>query len=787
MSSRRKSSTPCMVLPNHPSEEEVPAEEVPMSVEDGRPGPLRSPDPGEDNPERPLQQQEEDKEQVWAPGDHEARGYVCKYCSFSTRLLAAFKEHVDTLHPSVILNPVYLCAVCNFSTDKLDSLTNHNEAQHPGETGFRFKRVTADHRTVLEQTIKGLEERALPPRVPVRSNGVLQKDQMAAVSLNGTVYLPEAASQCSHVSPLLRRPPNFSSVPKMAVPLNTSKYNSSLDTNTTLMSSFNKFPYPTHAELSWLTASSKHPEEQIKVWFTTQRLKQGITWSPEEVEEARKKMFNGSIPPAHHTFTAPPSVSPSSSPGVSMCSGYVLVRPLAEQAESKRPIMAVAPHSGGPKDKGLMAPPPPPPPLKDRPHFPMEMKRPAATPLVTADAKRKHPGVAVGFTPLLTRPYGAPPPPIVAPPYKNYLLPHPSSLLSRDKHAIAHASSASAQTRRPSIIQPPRASRPPAQPSAFSYELKEQRGLEPRASCPRGDKVLTPLGEANGFPRDLNLHNSLLQVNGLGGVCTVPNQFPLLERMKGKTSEQLKVLEETFLRNSFPAQGDVDTLAATTRLSRQEIRSWFLERRALRDNLEQALLGSTGPKKMAGHLNGIHKPKRSSPPAPVSRAPPPPIVAPSAPQSGSGPPDWAPTRWPSSEEMSQLEARTGLPRSHLVRWFTDSRLTLKTSGPELSPLFHKMGGPGGPGPIGGQQAGRSPPLLPENVPTVLQRCREGGANASRIAENYASSLGSQQHQDWFSSRLRQKALMDMKSGGEGEGEGEEEEEEEEEEEVLGRC
>lgn len=72
-------------------------------------------------------------------------------------------------------------------------------------------------------------------------------------------------------------------VPKIAVPLNTTKYNPSLDDNLTLISSFNKFPYPTQAELSWLTAVSKHPEEQIKVWFTTQRLKQGISWSPEEV------------------------------------------------------------------------------------------------------------------------------------------------------------------------------------------------------------------------------------------------------------------------------------------------------------------------------------------------------------------------------------------------------------------------------------------------------------------------------------------------------------------------
>lgn len=84
-------------------------------------------------------------------------------------------------------------------------------------------------------------------------------------------------------------------VPKIAVPLNTTKYNPSLDDNLTLISSFNKFPYPTQAELSWLTAASKHPEEQIKVWFTTQRLKQGISWSPEEVGIIIVKTFKALI------------------------------------------------------------------------------------------------------------------------------------------------------------------------------------------------------------------------------------------------------------------------------------------------------------------------------------------------------------------------------------------------------------------------------------------------------------------------------------------------------------
>lgn len=39
----------------------------------------------------------------------------------------------------------------------------------------------------------------------------------------------------------------------------------------------------------------------------------------------------------------------------------------------------------------------------------------------------------------------------------------------------------------------------------------------------------------------------------------VPSQFPLLERVKGKTSEQLKALEESFQRSSSPTEAELGT------------------------------------------------------------------------------------------------------------------------------------------------------------------------------------------------------------------------------------
>ncbi|KAL6100253.1 uncharacterized protein ACO6RY_01901 [Pungitius sinensis] len=935
MSSRRKSSTPCMVRvdlqddPEAAMDVEVPADQLVSGKEQSESSSEsagKSPDPKEENLDpdqqiakkpvenqhlKPSEQEEQSGETDQPPvvEDEEAteekdgqdvdsnpacrrkrpRGYECKYCLFSTEHLNDFKVHVDSSHPNVILNPMYLCAVCNFHAKKFDSLTEHNESQHPGESNFKFKRTKRNNQTVLEQTIdsgdKSVERdagsrsgdvfparispaattqkdaQALHRRSESRSqrDDPIQKNPITAVNINGTVIIPEPAALqgLAHVAPMLKRPPNFNSVPKIAVPLNTTKYNPSLDDNSTLITSFNKFPYPTHAELSWLTAASKHPEEQIKVWFTTQRLKQGITWSPEEVEEARKKMFNGSIPPAHPTFTAMPATTfsrPSAqssqqtfvhvqtavSNGLSAAAGTnppagvaVSSRPSAKRSlptyltavfgpESKRPIMAVAPHSGDANDRGLMAPPPPPPP-KDRlpmapPPVPAEMKRPVAGSLFATEMKRPSAAVplmspsssllskgkvlstfgkpktkpvvslpSLVFPESLTRPLIVPPP-IFAPPYKNSMLfPLNAPIPPKEKHQNSHAVPATdhkvpssppvaPQIRRPTIIQSIRGpAKPLTQLSGHPLDSrKEQQGGEVKACYPRGDTVLTPLAEANGTSRTDGkwsqdqsplAHNGVQHFDGLLAALkpnfhqksSVLTQFPLLERMKGKTAEQLKVLEENFLSNSFPTLSDVDNLAGTTRLSRQEIDSWFVERRALRDNLEQALLNSMGTKTKLHQLNGTSKPS-----AGVGRLKSPPDSAPSAP--GAAPPDGrslallvgdlAQKRWPCPEEFSQLDGRTG--RAQLARWFNNGRL--QSGGPELSELFPSNGVKGGQG--------------PKNAPTgalqegVLVHSSSGSGGGGKVLEVELGWLSSQRDelQGRLAGRLMQQNSVELKSG-----------------------
>ncbi|XP_076826326.1 zinc fingers and homeoboxes protein 2a [Brachyhypopomus gauderio] len=743
MASRRKSTTPCMIRPNDLVEQDDMDVCVDSTLENGA-----SHVPASDNwtdkknlvsttretpePDKPVADVR--------PQKKVQGGYECKYCTFSTQNLNEFKEHVDSNHPNVILNPLYLCAVCNFNTKKFDTLTEHNEKCHPGESNFKFKRIKLNSQTILEQTIEGSNcavicdasspqtgddlttfplsksiavkigkpktecKRPLVDSQMDKITTELPKKQITAVNVNGTVIIPDATLKngLSHIMPSLQRPPNYNLVPKIAVPLNTSKYNASLDGNLTLITSFNKFPYPTQAELSWLTAASKHPEEQIKVWFTTQRLKQGISWSPEEVEEARKKMFNGTIQPVQQAFTVLPAQltqSPKASQSLIQTvpchvlgqSGLVLT-PVANGSTATCTPLALTVASQAAQ----------------------AVKRPLTAPVVAPEVKRP----SIIQTVQTTSKSASPTPSL-------------SSDCKKTPDQIKELMASYTQCQFPEDEE--------------VYRLIEVTGL----SWGEIKKWFSDQRHGNhktvqSVKADLPLKENLPQK-------PVATQFPLLERVKGKSSEQMKMLEECFQKTSFPTQAEIELLAADSRLSKMEIEGWFTERRALRDNLEQALLNSMGSKRLdRAALNGIHEQESRARTSPL------PLLTTSVGPELDGKSlgllkeVFSQTQWPSPEEYNQLELQTGLARTELVRWFKDNRSALKSGTLDWMEQFQNMSNK--------KHNGKNSSLTPEPAQSVLQRHIQDpkvlkGEDVEKLAER--SKLTNQDIVNWFTSKLGQ--------------------------------
>ncbi|XP_054639651.1 zinc fingers and homeoboxes protein 3 isoform X2 [Dunckerocampus dactyliophorus] len=342
--------------------------------------------------------------------------YSCPPCSFQSRDLNYFLDHMHNCHLDFRAQPTFYCLNCGVSVVRFEALALHNANTHPRiMEGLMTASLSVNKRdgvTTVEQSLftdneddyrePGLSLSKTPIAKMMKAKGehkkivvshtveVLKKAsgkdvdpnmltnvpelQNGALSISGAQAMPR--STVSHMlattvsnpvfhqhTPSLYSPPPSDShkdLPKVMIPLSSiPTYDAAMDTSSFLKTSFGKFPYPTKAELCYLTVVSEFPEEQIKLWFTAQRLKQGISWSPEEIEEARRKMFNtvfqGGAPqkqPApqrhvnhivtHHTVTAPPGSKGPNFNTAKVPYGGMKTRPVGVVAKQAK--MSTHPH-----------------------------------------------------------------------------------------------------------------------------------------------------------------------------------------------------------------------------------------------------------------------------------------------------------------------------------------------------------------------------------------------------------------------------------------------------------
>ncbi|MBN3279069.1 ZHX2 protein, partial [Polyodon spathula] len=746
MASRRKSTIPCMVRATEMVEQDDPDEMEVIGdtmVENGSPKPLSNDDWTTGNGVQSKQKDvEQDKPATDTPQPRKPQGgYECKYCPYSTQNLNEFTEHVDSNHPNVILNPLYVCAECNFNTKKYDTLSEHNMKCHPGESNFKLKLIKRNSQTILEQTIEGANSTAgkisgenITPVISVNKTPMMKigkpdmdtkrlprkgddlqnlsenlslemfTDPIPTINVNGTIIIPNTSvpEGLTHVMPSLQRPPNYNLVPKIAVPLNTTKYNPSLDINMTLINSFNKFPYPTQAELSWLTAASKHPEEQIRVWFIAQRLKRGISWSPEEVEEARKKMFNGTIQPVTQTLTVLPAQLARNSKVT-----QPLLRTLPCQILGQTSLVLTQVTNGSTMTYSPITMT-----MSDQVQ---PLKRPLPAPVVTPEAKRASVGHVV-------QSHLSPATPIISPMDRK-----------KTREQISELKASFLKSQFPEdkevyrLIEATGLSRGEIKKWFSDHRYRTQRGIVNITT----ESVAKDMAQRSSRPQSPCIHTTQ-------------------QKFKGNTLEQLKVLEANFQKTSIPTQAEVDRLMVDTSLSRNEIDNWFLERRIVRDNMEQALLNSMDSHKkedqqQPGALNGTHRQGdqvRASPLPTVASIP----LEQKTLDLLKG--VFAQTLWPSPEEYDQLALKTGMARTEIVRWFMENRSALKRGSLQWMEQYQKLNGEGRNGQSQTTLGSKSDHSVLQQHYQEFKELRED--DLEKLVEG--SKLSYQEIRDWFANK-----------------------------------
>lgn len=444
---------------------------------------------------------------------------------------------------------------------------------------------------------------------------------------------------------------NSNLIPKVLIPVNSiPTYNAALDNNPLLLNTYNKFPYPTMSEITVLSAQAKYTEEQIKIWFSAQRLKHGVSWTPEEVEEARRKQFNGTVHTVPQTITVIPTHISTGSNGLPsiLQTCQIVGQPglVLTQVAGTNTLPVTAPIAltvaGVPGQSSVQ-----------------KSQAPATQP--TAETKPATPAVPA---PQLVKHETA--------------LANPDSFgirAKKTKEQLAELKVSYLKNQFPHDSEIIRLMKTTGLTKGeikkwFSDTRYNQRNSKSNQCLHLNDSSTTIIIDSSDDTAE--------------SPTTVPSQqkqswnpFPDFtpQKFKEKTAEQLRALQASFLNSSVLTDEELNRLRAQTKLTRREIDAWFTERKkskALKEEkmeINESNAGSS--KEEAGETSPGDEsaaPKTGSTGKICKKTPEQLHMLKSA---------FVRTQWPSPEEYDKLAKESGLARTDIVSWFGDTRYAWK--------------------------------------------------------------------------------------------------------------
>uniref|UniRef100_A0A3Q4ARV8 Zinc fingers and homeoboxes protein 1 n=1 Tax=Mola mola TaxID=94237 RepID=A0A3Q4ARV8_MOLML len=631
MSSRRKSTTPCMVLPAHVVEQNEPEEkterkkEEEVEEEKGKEGAEEGPTAGE-----------LDQAVVVVPtppdtGETPHSALYRRLWTFKTSLTRSVclivitdEPNVSAVEDSSVLSTLVKRGATSPPEDQGgEQLTQEQQCDAPDDGGADPAAVGAI--SLSKTPIMRMKTKSEPKRIAVS----LRSADEAVEGLGGGSEGEVGPEQEPIEAPLGPMTPSQLLIPLSSIP----SYSAAMDTNPLLGSTYKKFPYPSMAEINSLAAQTQFTEEQIKVWFSAQRLKHGVSWTPEEVEEARRKQFNGTVHTVPQTITVIPA------------------HQLSAAANGLQSILQTCQIVGQP---GLVF-------TQVGPGGNLPVTSPI-TLTVAGMPSQSQSSNRVSCQPTLTNSD-----------LKRATTVQPPSL-SPQCLCVCLCNTLFADT---FSLRPKKSKEQLAELKA-SY-LKNHFVTDAEIARLMNLTNLTK-GEIKKWFSDTR-YNQRNSKNSHTRPKTW-NPFPdfTLQKFKEKTPEQLVVLEESFEKGSTPSDEELSRLRTETKLTRREIDAWFTERRKM-----PSVSGGTGTSSSSLSAS-LSRRGSQTPPGGRSKQLPSTSNKDLKDKNKKTPEQlhilksaFVRTQWPTPEEYDQLAEESGLPRSYIVSWFGDSRYSWKNS------------------------------------------------------------------------------------------------------------
>ncbi|KAM4029278.1 zinc fingers and homeoboxes protein 1 isoform 1-T2 [Anomaloglossus baeobatrachus] len=435
---------------------------------------------------------------------------------------------------------------------------------------------------------------------------------------------------------------------KVLIPINSiPTYNAALDSNPLLLSNYNKFPYPTVSEITLLASQSKCTEEQIKIWFSAQRLKHGVSWTPEEVEDARRKQFNGTVHTVPQTITVFPAHISSAANGLPsiLQTCQIVGQPslVLAQVGGTNTIPVTTPIAltvaGVPTTAQFQASQLP------QTQVLTEAKRVAAIP--SAQLPKQEPTMITDIFGMRSK---------------------------KTKEQLTALKISYLKNPFPSNYEIDRLIR-------FTGLTKGE--IKKWFSDTRYNQRNAKGSHGIHFPSDggtIIIDSSDEMTESPTPPVVTPhrrqnwNAFPDFtpQRFKEKTVEQLQILEESYHRNNVPTDEELNKLRVLSKLTRREIDAWFAEKRRMTSIKDEprVFIEEENIKEEMDSENAYVKAGAALASKLVKKSPQ---------QLNILKNFFVRNQWPNGDDYAKLTEETGLSKSDIVGWFGDSRYSAKNN------------------------------------------------------------------------------------------------------------
>nr|XP_020478262.1 zinc fingers and homeoboxes protein 1-like [Monopterus albus] len=489
-----------------------------------------------------------------------------------------------------------------------------------------------------------VQVQAVPQSIVVNNPSVLQ---LKGGSSGGGMLPPGTLAQ---VLSALQNQNSTQTQTQLLIPISSiPTYNTAMDNNVLLVSAYNRFPYPSVSEITGLSSQTKFSEEQIKVWFSAQRLKHGVSWTPEEVEEARRKKFNGTVQTVPQTITVIPANIAAATNGLQS-----IFQTCQIVGQPGLVLTQVAGNSS---------------------------TVPVASPITLTSA-----GIPLSLDAAATKPKKS----------KEQLAELKASYSRRQFATEAEISR---------LMQVTKLSKR-AIKKWFSDTRYNQRKSNDHHSVLPNETSSSSAGGSRGRNSSGNLNDgnnsdntttividssddasdsspTSANVPGSARSSSDPrvkfrHAFPDFtpQKFKEKTPEQLLVLEASFQKSDMPSDEELSRLRAETKLTRREVDAWFTERRKMPSAAQpkdEDVEEDDEKLKPAAAPSSSAEERQTTPPGgrkAVKKTPEQLHILKKA---------FVHTQWPTPEEYDQMAEESGLPRTYIVNWFGDTRYACKNS------------------------------------------------------------------------------------------------------------